>query len=264
MNTRALERLADLHSAAVDYPKTGMPVPKHDIPGSRIHEKPDWSKPEISDGDTSLYYESQRWIGRLFRRIELPQLPQDSKSQAPPAFGFPPWEHVLNVFQKNKFPRNDRVEEAIRLQITPYVVSPYRYSMDRIKPIWSCYKAYVSSLRTICANFTLAQRSTDMLTEEEVVLGTIVALSSQPRMRKDRMAKMQEQVALLVSRTIKQILASDEKSNVKVLKRAWVAFRVSTVQPKTFGSRSFGLIAMRVLFDALQNLVDPASPVAYS
>jgi hypothetical protein len=38
-----------------------------------------------------------------------------------------------------------------------------------------------------------------------------------------------------------------------------VAFRISSISPEAFGSCSFGLIAMRVLFDALEILEAPVS-----
>ena len=97
-----------------------------------------------------------------------------------------------------------------------------------------------------------------MLTEEEVVVGTIVAQTTQPRVRKDKMAQMRGQASSLVARISRDIVGSDESNKKEILKRAWVAFRISTIDPDTFGSRSFGLIALRELLDAVKCLdADP-------
>ena len=67
--------LAQLHSDAVDYPKSSTPVPLYKLPKLKFRKKPDWSQPEITnDSKNADYYPSQRAIGRLFRAIELPAL----------------------------------------------------------------------------------------------------------------------------------------------------------------------------------------------
>ena len=67
--------LAQLHSDAVDYPKSSTPVPLQKIPRLKSKTKPDWNQPEtMNDSRSADYYESQRAIGRLFRAIELPAL----------------------------------------------------------------------------------------------------------------------------------------------------------------------------------------------
>ena len=263
-NAKILEQLASLHSIAVDYPKTGRPVTMQEIPASRVRERPDWSEPELPDGNTTVYYQSQRWVGRLYRKIELVE-PDVRRSHSPSTFGFPPSDDIFAIFEKNTFPRNDPVERAIRKRIADMTgLSPWRYPKDCIRPIWSCYKAYVSALRTICVNYSLAQTQSAMLTEEEVVLGTIAAPTNQTRMRKDKMMKMQEQTSQLVSRTTTLIVGSNDKDDREALKRAWVAFRISTIRSDAFGSRSFGLVAMRLLFDLLNNLEASQEPQATS
>lgn len=254
-NTRPLEILAELHSNAVDYAKTGLPISIREIPRSRLDAKPDWSAPELGGGDTVEYYESQRWIGQLYREIEL-SVPVVKRChvQALKQRGFPSLDQVLDIFAKNKFPREDPVEKAIREHVTPFMVSPYRYSRKRIEPAWSCFKSYVSALRTICVTYSLVQRGSAMLTEEEAVVGTIVAPSSQPRARKENISGMHEQTSLLVSAVTSQIVGPDEKNEEETLKRAWVAFRISTIQPEAFGSRSFGYVAAREILRAVEAL----------
>jgi hypothetical protein len=65
--------LANLHSNAVDYPKSGQPVPLEKIPKVKTRRRPDWHAPETIDPNaSSRFYQSRRAIGRLFRAIDLP------------------------------------------------------------------------------------------------------------------------------------------------------------------------------------------------
>jgi RNA-dependent RNA polymerase len=62
--------LAQLHSIAVDYPKSSTPVHWRRYRSRRFKMKPDWSQPEtMNDSKSADYYESTTAIGRLFRAI---------------------------------------------------------------------------------------------------------------------------------------------------------------------------------------------------
>lgn len=65
--------LAELHSIAVDYPKTGIPVKHQEIPRTPAMI-PDWSLSELGETyrDKNKVYESQRALGFLYRAISLP------------------------------------------------------------------------------------------------------------------------------------------------------------------------------------------------
>src|SRR5882762_10806377 len=67
--------LGQIHSDAVDYPKSGTPVNVNTVPKTD-KRKPDWNAPETVDLDDSenSFYESSRAIGKLFRAINLPAL----------------------------------------------------------------------------------------------------------------------------------------------------------------------------------------------
>ena len=251
-----------------------------DVPRSRMRERPDWSAPEIKyTDDLDSYYQSQRWIGKLSRDIELtpPEIKRPLTASSKPQ-GFLPLEIVVDLFKQSKF-REDPVERAVRTRVARYVKSVYRYKTWRIESMWRAYKTYVSALRSICVTFSLVQRDGKMLTEEEVVVGTIVAQSTQRRVRQSKMAQMRDQVGSLVARTGRSIvglkedrwetmrssneqnrdaIGSKEEDKKEIVKRAWVAFRISTIDTDAFGSRSFGLIALRELLDALKSL-DEAS-----
>jgi RNA-dependent RNA polymerase len=57
-------QLAQLHSDAVDYPKSGNPVDLRKIPKPDMKVKPDWHAPETISDLSGKYYESMRAIGR--------------------------------------------------------------------------------------------------------------------------------------------------------------------------------------------------------
>src|SRR5205807_6022022 len=62
--------LAQLHSNAVDYPKSGRPVQLEHIP--KVDPgKPDFMAPETANINSDEYYKSQRALGHLFRAIDL-------------------------------------------------------------------------------------------------------------------------------------------------------------------------------------------------
>ena len=142
-----------------------------DVPRSRMRERPDWSAPEIKyTDDLDSYYQSQRWIGKLSRDIELtpPEIKRPLTASSKPQ-GFLPLEIVVDLFKQSKF-REDPVERAVRTRVARYVKSVYRYKTWRIESMWRAYKTYVSALRSICVTFSLVQRDGKMLTEEEVDL----------------------------------------------------------------------------------------------
>lgn len=63
-------RLAELHSDAVDYPKTGVPVNIRSVPNAPSRMKPDFMCQECEmSKEGEDYYESGKVLGRLFREI---------------------------------------------------------------------------------------------------------------------------------------------------------------------------------------------------
>lgn len=64
IHDEACLQLAQLHSDAVDYPKSGNPVDIEDIPRPHIRVKPDWHAPETITDLTGKYYTSERAIGK--------------------------------------------------------------------------------------------------------------------------------------------------------------------------------------------------------
>ncbi|KAK9900462.1 RdRP-domain-containing protein [Cystobasidium minutum MCA 4210] len=77
------KKLAELYSIAVDFPKSGTPVEAAKLPKPDSRKKPDFMiKPheKISEEDS---YESQRYLGRLFRDIQLPRVIYSDQGKQP-------------------------------------------------------------------------------------------------------------------------------------------------------------------------------------
>jgi RNA-dependent RNA polymerase len=249
-----------MHSDAVDYPKSGQPVPLANLPRYKLRAKPDWNAPETIKPDPKRFYTSLRAIGRLFREIDLPavetigaaqrrqrrNLRQDGGSRVTTVEG------VLESFLRED-PEDNEAYEAVFEHVSGFITLG-RHENDLVAEMWELLGNYKSQLQTICADHTLSYAKDAMLTEEEAVVGTIVAKCSQPRKRKDLMSKMREQTANLVDDTIQQIAGEDGILPTKTLERAWVAYRLAVLEGEyeTFGARSFAWVALSQVFDAIK------------
>ncbi|KAI0690041.1 RdRP-domain-containing protein [Cytidiella melzeri] len=258
--------LAALHSDAVDYPKTGMPVPLDRIPPNKSPIKPDWSCPELTVGDnTKLYYESQRWLGRLFREIQLPepQMPQYSASRNHDVS----LDNIFARFRKLERYANAKrggdIIRAVRQKVSQYISWDPSESMTLIREIWAVFQEFACDLRIVCASHTISPGRSATLTEEEALVGTIVAKCSVRGKRKEQIAKLREQTTRLFDRTARQVVGADQDGEddftthtLLTLKRAWAAYGVSIIyrQSQAFGSQSFSLLALSEIFDAVKKL----------
>jgi RNA-dependent RNA polymerase len=249
-------KLSQLHSDAVDFQKSGRPVPMDNVPRLLFRAKPDWNAPETVNPDSARYYTSTKAIGHLFRAINLPSL-EDAAVQA--------------RAQKKQMRRRRRgdlagLEEAmaelsigiegadedpvaivLRARISEYLEMDDTEDDTMLASVGDLFEKYTSELRYICATHSLAQRRKGVpLTEEEVMVGTIVAQTSQPRKRKEVMGKMRDQSAILVNAIRGELAGDDEMPMEMWLKKAWIAWRFSMVEADndTFGAKSFGIIAI--------------------
>ncbi|KAI0793415.1 RdRP-domain-containing protein [Abortiporus biennis] len=250
--------LSNLHSDAVDYPKSGVPVPLHKIPKLKFKTRPDWNAPETVNVDSAKYYQSQRAIGKLFREVDLPALRtvQDAQrsqhSQLRNRHQFSPQE-ILDTFRNNHDDHDeDPVFVAVAAKVSLYIPLGRRDDDDDIVEIWELIENYAAQLLTICADHTLSTHRSAMLTEEEAVIGSIVAKCSQPRKRKDTMSRLREQTNELVQGVAHQLAGEDGTLPEKSLERAWVAFRLACIEKQFFGSKSFAWIALGEIFDSIK------------
>ncbi|GBE78383.1 RNA dependent RNA polymerase-domain-containing protein [Sparassis latifolia] len=255
-------RLAQLHSDAVDYPKSGMPVPLEHIPRLKFKAKPDWNAPETLTRETPDFYESRRAIGKLYRAIELPALRtvarassvqrrhlEDSHEESS--------RYVLDEFYSEEPHLDDYVRLAVEDRVGQFLpLQDITFNDDVIIGLWELFHSYVSQLRAICTDNTLSHTRSAMLTEEEAVIGTIVAKCSQPRKRKDLMSQMREQTSVLINGMRAEISGDEDMTPDESLERAWIAYKVALIETNYFGARSFAWIALGEIFDAIRNIED--------
>ena len=246
--------LSQLHSDAVDYPKSSTPVPLQKIPRLKFKRKPDWNQPEtMNDSKNADWYESSRAIGRLFRAIELPALDiaqRVSKTQRKRLHeGEDEDDRLLVQFGRMSLRDDDQVDVAVYGRITEFIeedVDP-----DHRARAFTLFDRYCAELKDICVSHTISRRRDAMLTEEEAAVGTIVARTSQPRSRRDMISKLRDQTSLQV-KGVRNELVSEEDGFESKLSKAWALWRVTQEERDVMGARTLGLIALGVIFDTIR------------
>ncbi|KAF8831581.1 hypothetical protein HHX47_DHR1000493 [Lentinula edodes] len=230
---------------AVDYPKKGVRVDisGNKLPRSLIRAKPDWHAAEVIDPRKSDYYESTRALGYMYREIKPEDitLPADlSNSTKPPEFRTEAITQLLqdSVLQYLPFFDEDRKENDIDL----------------------LFRNYIDNLRYISAIHTLSDDASVRLTEQEIVLGVILANCSEKRWRRERMYRMRTHTSSLVKQTKLGFQPSNRQGDIiedkdgllYVLEKAWCAW--ISQQDNVFGVNSFRLIALGSVLDCLEKL----------
>jgi RNA-dependent RNA polymerase len=232
--------LAQLHSDAVDYPKTGNPVNVAEIPKLK-YPRPDWSAPETVDPDPVNYYQSQSAVGRLSRAIDLRQ--QESNL---PGFAL----HNVSA-EKMGYGMDTRLVEAVRERVSCHV--------DDLEPdpmIDDLFQWFSMRLLQVAYECNLNHRNAKPLTEQEIMMGTITQRTSQPRMRKEKISKLRETTDFLV-RQVREALEGDESKPVeRYLRDAWDAWNLSMTESakSKFGARGFGWVALGAVLNAIKIL----------
>ncbi|KAG8900742.1 hypothetical protein FRC00_011554 [Tulasnella sp. 408] len=267
--------LAELASRAVDFAKSGVPVGEEELPKAP-EAKPDWAVGEIASAQSlnSNTYESQTAIGKLFRHIDLNRVHQDVVRQANREHrddddegletSLEELETILNRLSSPKSRNTGHhhpISNAVRASLDPnYIDTASRPDPIAIALMRRIYPSYTAELRSICSNHSITKQP---LTEEEVFVGTIASRTSQPRQRKAMMQRMREQANELVKRIQVELKNMDEGGELEAdeedfttlrrrLQVAWLAWRLSAEQRKTFGAKSFGFIALTAIFDAMR------------
>jgi RNA-dependent RNA polymerase len=232
--------LSELHSVAVDFQKTGQSVPTSKIPKLTFWQKPDWYAPETVElNSTPNYYLSKKAIGKLFRAIVLPTVPVQRHVDGD---DYDNEEHQTTIALKSC------VYLTIRTLVSQHI-SPVE---KEAKDIPHMFERYASGLYNVCTMHTLSYSTTAMLTEEEAVMGTIMAKTSQPRRRTDMMSKLRESTDSLVRGVRDQLLADESAAEEQYLNRAWFAWNLSIERGNYFGAASFHWIALGAIFEALK------------
>lgn len=262
-------KLAQLHSDAVDFPKSGTPVKLEQIPKLKMRAKPDWNAPETIKPDDTKYYQSNCAIGRLFRDVDLPAIQHAQSSSRR---------------QRRKMEEDETEDQTIeelmaglRVDVPDWLCEIEEKVDDRVEGFISlepgskqetsdaqeAFSNFASQLRSISMDHALSQARGAMLTEEEVVVGTIVAKTSQPRLRKDRMARMRDITAEAV-RDLRDDFKGDEDDTQEAwLRRSWVAWKIAIAKHESFGGMSFWWITLGSVLDACRAIEDRDAAVNY-
>jgi hypothetical protein len=212
------------------------------------HIKPDWHAPEtvrVSNLEKSGYYVSQSIIGKMFRKIELPDAPrshqrardQDQKTG-------------LATLSLKTLSLDDPISTILHRILTSYV--DLDHPEDMSSAISGLFDHFSVELEFIGYSCSLAKHGARRLSEEELLVGTIAAKTTQFRIRQDSMASMREQTTILVQRTLKELQGSENDSILEWANRAWMAWKVSLMKKRVFGARSFGFMALHAILEVIE------------
>ncbi|KAI6030048.1 RNA dependent RNA polymerase-domain-containing protein [Pisolithus marmoratus] len=232
-------KLAELHSQAVDYLKNGRKVSVDDIPRTPGLSAPDWHELEQVVQSTINKVDrvkSPRALGCLYRNIKL------EKDRPRPSM------------QPGR-------EETISDVLRPLVECKLRGYKPLTDQSWldSVYTVYRGELKYISAAYSLSKTA---LSEEELVMGMILANSSSEAHKRERVFAMNESLSSLLRVTRESILGELQEVRWQ-LARAWKAWTYHTLDiQKTcnesgkppFGSHSFGLIALGLVLKCLARM----------
>ena len=249
-------KLCQVHSDAVDYPKSGTAVELSKVPKPQSKSKPDWHAPETVDLEASTeFYESKKAIGRLFRAIDLPEVRTSNRAARQQRHHLPDDESetdfdelfaALCIGDRQR----DPLESAVKRRIAEFIdVDPHSKFVELAV---ASLGRYSIELQGICASNALQRHRAAMLSEEEAVIGTIAAKCSQRRRRKDAIAQLREQTSYLVKAVRDELSGDEETSQYDWLATAWAAWKVSRQLKDRFGALSYGWIALGEVFDAMK------------
>ncbi|KZT40068.1 RdRP-domain-containing protein [Sistotremastrum suecicum HHB10207 ss-3] len=232
--------LAKLHSDAVDFQKSGTPIDLKAVPKPRHRRKPDWAAPETLDVKSSKdYYISHSAVGRLYRDVTLPPAPSLSSNRTTETEG-------SDLDPDVKKSLEDNLSRTLRLRIQGLINVTDPTDDGNLERLFS---SYVSQLRYIAATYSITPR--EPLTEEELVIGTISAKTTQPRLRRSRMAQFRDQTQHLVDFVREELEGYGDATSERWLLSSWEAWEFAKSNETVFGAKSFGWIAMGSLFDAI-------------
>ncbi|GAA6016409.1 hypothetical protein JCM10207_003852 [Rhodosporidiobolus poonsookiae] len=237
--------LAQLHSHAVDYPKTGTPVRFSSLPKSPSRLKPNFMVPEYwarREGNDKRYYTSDKALGQLFRAIPL----TDTTPR--------PWVHDAD----NLDPARVITDALLSLQSTdcdfPHLASHPLAAL--MKELWNVLDDFCDSLWYIAHVNTLSKRN--HLSEVEVLLGALAAPTKIPKQRQDLSARLQLHTGELFEKTRSCILGAygdEEVDPEEHVVRAWAAWKTAVEEDGSyFGVKTFGFVALQLFFEGVKRL----------
>lgn len=240
-------KLAALHSRAVDFQKSGTPVQIKDIPPTG-KMRPDWDAGEMFGrrGMREDVYVSERALGQLYRDIKLEEDHLQDKGTHP-SFRLDTEIDVELYAKPLERSKYDPIAYRLRDKLSRYIPTdnvPQHYFVDAVGLLGD----YIVELTRICNDYALTSRS--IISEEEVVAGTILERTSHRRRRKDMISEMRTASTTLVGNVKDLLRGSDSGELEEWALRSWAAYQVAK-SSETFGRKSFGLLALGNAFDAM-------------
>ncbi|KAM0751510.1 RdRP-domain-containing protein [Meredithblackwellia eburnea MCA 4105] len=238
-NSTECIKLAELHSHAVDFAKSGKPVEIRSIPRAP-KMRPDFTCPAFRTSVASSgFYPSQKSLGKLFRSV--------------------PSQKVDPHFTTPTSARLDRLD-LITSMLSGVVVfgeALGKPQPDLIRLFTSSIDTFSEELLHICRLCTLSKRSDLHLSEEEAFAGTIFGTAKDQRRRQDMIAKLKHQTSILFDGLVSEIRGetSDEENPLFAIDRAWGAWGAALKADKRkFGVRTFGFLALEVVLQQMKDL----------
>ena len=233
--------LARLYRIAVDYPTNGIPVViDNEVSRTFNKARPDWHRPEVPFSRHVDYYKSGRALGHLFRSIDIHEV-LDGIKIAPPR-------------------KTDPLEDVISRTLAPFVQSvvdtiPGSTQIRNVRTE-DLHGRYASEMRFICVTHRVSTSSDTWLSEEEVVLGTILAKCSQPRWREDHSHRMRMHAEVLVNNLREQIIGDLSPPTVEELsdglRRSWAMWSWAQHRREEPFIQSFSLVALGLILEFLE------------
>lgn len=201
--------------------------------------KPDWCCPESTDPQNGEYYESNKALGVLFRAVTLPSL------------RLPPIENAPNPKTFHRELVLDKLEARVLALLR-------RYQAPRVndQEFVELFHRYSFELKYQSVTHHLSQSSNGRLTEEELVIGTILDKTThgaESRKRKDLMDRLTKQSKELIRYIKNEVAGSPNLPKVTWLARAWTALGASWKiwESNLYGARSFSVVILSTFLDAL-------------
>jgi RNA-dependent RNA polymerase len=144
---------------------------------------------------------------------------------------------------------DDEVDVAVSVRITEFIDET---STMITVPVLSPFRqVYGGTQDNLCFAHHFIHRRDAMFTEEEAVVGTIVARTSQPRFRLNTISKLRDQTDLQVKGVRNELISEEDGFETK-LEKAWALWRVTQEERELMGARTLGLIALGVIFDTIR------------
>lgn len=243
------------------------------MPRFLIPNKPDWKSGEEVNPRQVDYYESTRAIGYLFRAITIEEDTPVTVPPTTPSSETPPVS-MADSFSVALGSKIQMHLNAISASIPLNFSSPTEVDYEAYD-IPALFSHYSLELKCISVTHTLSYDTGSRLREEEIVVGTILAVCNENRWRHDRIEQMRVTTNQLVNTVLSNLhdgssvdsgcVGSPPKSNIsdrtdsslvlaQRLLRAWMAWKYACMHPKLYGNRSFGLLALQALFGILNEL----------